>query len=720
MSKKFLFTICCGIASLFAANVTVNPSEEKQTVIGFGGGVVYYQNWFTALPETEKQALYDTAFTGLNLSMLRLGNWLQGEDATVSEHDIEIATAAKTRLGDHLKIEMSSWSAPAYLKPSNDVNGAQNDVLYDTTEATLKTSTTNSPYGNYVYKEFASWWKQSIISYQEAGIPIDYISMQNEPDMFAKYEETLFAPSETEKLAGYAEALAALRDTINTLANPPKIIGPEPLGIGYNTFQNYMAKIDKNDLDGYAYHLYHAGNDNDNSALNYISPENYRDPMTAIATGYNDKPIIMTEFCTMLGEEREVDMVGLAHIMQVGFTAGNLSAYIAWELMWGEGRGQLIGVCTNGWGNCKENKITISPEYHGLRHYSKFVNPGWKVITTSTQESALKTVAFTNSTKDSISLIVINTGNSEITLEDLAISGYGVITAVQSTENGKKSFPISISSCYTLPPRSITTLVYKKGASEPDAVGCEDETSEDFISDPEVETPAGSSIIIADFSKDGLGTWEGDVATAPSLVTQELDGVSSYVEVPLAGCDQSEDECGYQNVRYTMLPELANNSVLQYCETLTITARGITETNYVNVGAVGTSWLDYEYGKTASVDSWSEITVSLEKEADALNGSTQIKFNSNNSGIYISKIVANNCSVPEEIANALGDRLPIHLPTYTAKNTGSAVLFDLNGNVVWKGKHQNILDTKGLLTLPVEQGIYILKTSSGNFKTIKH
>jgi hypothetical protein len=95
MRPNLFFFICASAASLFAANVTVNPAETKQTVIGFGGGVVYYQNWFTALPDSKKEALYDTAFTGLNLSMLRLGNWLQEDGAAVSEHDIEIVKVDK-------------------------------------------------------------------------------------------------------------------------------------------------------------------------------------------------------------------------------------------------------------------------------------------------------------------------------------------------------------------------------------------------------------------------------------------------------------------------------------------------------------------------------------------------------------------------------------------------------------------------------------------------
>ncbi len=444
-------------SGLFAATITLNPNSTKQEIIGFGGGSVYYQGWITALGSDKQQALYDTAFTGLNLSFLRLGNWLQDLNKDLKDDSI-IVSEAKARLGDHLKIEMSSWSAPAELKPSHSVNGS--DANGDSLQATLKTSTTDK-YGNYVYGDFAHWWKVSLERYQKAKIHVDYISFQNEPDMFASYEETLFAPTETSRRAGYAQALNAVYDSVKSIANAPKIIGPEPLGIGYNNFQNYMNKLDAGKLDGYAYHLYHAGNGNDNSSNNYANPENFSSAMSSIAASYADKPIIMTEFCTMRDHELESDMVGLAHIMQVGFTKGNLAAYIAWELFWGEGRGQMLGVCTKNWGSCTKDTIVVAPEYHAMRHYSKFVNPGSRVILSETAESALKTVAFKSASGDSISLVAINTGNTEIELNDFAVSGYAVIQAVQSVENGDKSKEIAVATNYKLPARSVTTLVLK-------------------------------------------------------------------------------------------------------------------------------------------------------------------------------------------------------------------------------------------------------------------
>ena len=168
----------------------MDPSLTKQKVLGFGGGSVYYQNWITALGSQTQEALYDTAFTGLNLSLLRVGNWLQDTTANL-DNDKTIVQAGKSRLGNHMKVLMSSWSAPGYLKPSGSVNGS--DANADTLLATLNSSSTDK-YGSYAYGDFAHWWKASFRKYAEAGIAPDYISFQNEPDMFAKYEETLFAP----------------------------------------------------------------------------------------------------------------------------------------------------------------------------------------------------------------------------------------------------------------------------------------------------------------------------------------------------------------------------------------------------------------------------------------------------------------------------------------------------------------------------------------------
>jgi len=709
MIKKLIPAALTAATIASAASITVDPASTKQTIIGFGGGSVYYQNWIANLSATDQKDLFDTAFSGLNLSILRIGNWLQDETKDLSE-DVAIVKAGKDRLGDHMKIEMSSWSAPGNLKGSGKVNG--NDAGGDSTKASLKTAS-GDKYGTYAYTDFANWWKTSLQTYAAAGITPDYISIQNEPDMFASYEETLFDPTENTKKAGYAQALNAVYDALNGMSNRPQIIGPEPLGIGYNNFQKYVKELDATKLDGYSYHLYHNGNGK-TSGYNYLNPEEFREPMKAIATSYNTKPIIMTEFCPMENEPREEDMVGLAHIMQVGFTDGLLSGYIAWELFYGY-HSQMIGVCPGaGWDLTGEGKyvcagteIKIFPEYHAMRHYSKFVNPGAKVISTSTTEANIKTVAFASAASDSITVIAINTGKTEIKLDNPSITGYGIATAVQSKENGVKSKNIAVASCTVLPARSITTLVYTKGTAASSVATCADETTDASYVEP-VEVPSEDVVIVDYSTTTDVSTWQAiseDLA-AVSYSTTALDGVSGYAVIPLAGCEQAD--CGYKS-QLLNVSETAANAIAN-CSDLVITMHSADAANaYVNVGgAAGSSWLDYQYGNLASATKWSETKVSLENEGQ--NGSTALTFNSDASGIYISKIVATGCTT-----TSIHKSYKFNL----VDNNAKAKLFDMNGNLIWTGVRGQAFNADGTIRLNIRQGAYILKTKNETVKAIK-
>jgi len=710
--RKYLSLTALLASSALAASVTVNPASTAQKVTGFGGASVYYQSWIKNLPAADQEALFDTAFTGLNISLLRVGNWYQDEDITKIQDDIDIVKAAKTRLGDHMKIQMSSWSAPAKLKPSNSLNGQDG---HSKSDKTLKKANGDA-YGAYAYTDFANWWKKSLEAYKAAGISPDYVSIQNEPDMEATYEETLFEPTETNEIAGYKEALNAVYDAVK---GQTKLIGPEPLGIGYSNFEKYAKELDGSKLDGYSYHLYHAGDGNDNSGNNYLDPENFRKPMKAIADVYGkgDKPIIMTEFCPMLDEPREKDMLGLAQIMQIGFTDGRLSGYIAWQLFWGY-HSQMIGVCPGaGWdldGSgkyvCDDAGFKIFPEYHAMRHYSKFVNPGASVIATATDDANLKTVAFLSANGDSISTILINTGSTAIQLDNPAIAGYGLVTAVQSKENGLKSKNISVAACTVLPARSITTLVYKKGAAAATVATCKDETSDASYVEP-IIVPTDDVVIVDYTTSTDVSGWQAmdDKLSDVTYGTTAIDGIAGYASVPLAGCDQSEESCGYQNQLLNISTEGAK--ALSSCASLVITMRSQgTSDAYVNVGgAAGGSWVDYEYGKLAAGSKWSETKVSLKKEGE--NGSTALTFNSESAGIYIAKIVATGCTGTGSIKMA---RRSIVNDSKT-----QAYIFDMNGNLVWKGRKGEALNDNGTLKPSIRQGAYILKTKSNAQRVFK-
>ena len=700
MIKKIATAAIAAASIASAANISVDPSSTAQKIVGFGAGAAYYQSWITAMSSSMQKDFYDTAFTGLNLSLLRIGNWKQ-EDTTSIAADVAIVKAGKQRLGNRLKIEMSSWSAPARLKPSGNVNGKVNGQKIPS-QNTLKTSN-NDPYGKFVYSEFAHWWKTSLQAYEQMGIIPDYISLQNEPDMEADYEETLFDPTEG-NLAGYKQALQAVRDSVKTLANPPKIIGPEPLGIGYSNFEKYAKALDNNNLDGYAYHLYNAGDGNDSSGVNYLNPENFRKPMTAIAKSYgsDSKPIIMTEFCTMESAVREQDMLGLAHIMQVGFTSGKLNAYIAWELFWGEQNGQLIGVCPgSGWSSCTEEKLYINPEYHAMRH---------RVVSSTADGSNLYAVAFRSADCDSITVVAINKGSAQNL--NLSVNGYNPVYAVQSTENGAKSKSVSASNIIDAPAKSITTVVFT--TSNTASLQCEDSPIEDPYIDP--SSQIGESLVIVDYANESsAGAWKSDETLgAVTFETTPLDGVSKYVKVPLAGCAQ--DDCGYQHALFTIPDAATVKEPLTKCKELVFTMRSIdSEDASVNIGgAGGSTWSNYQYGNTAPAGTWEQVSVPLDNELDSDGtpfGSTQLSFNSDNAGIYIAKIEATGCGGSSAIKDIRAN---------LASDLNATVkVFDLNGNLIWTGIKGSALNADGTLRLNIRQGMYLVKTNASTVKAIK-
>ena len=244
-----------------------------------------------------------------------------------------------------------------------------------------------------------------------------------------------------------------------------------------------------------------------------------------------------------------------------------------------------------------------------------------------------------------------------------------------------------------------------------------------------VEWESGSTFgkatyVIADYTTAGaesVGSWNGDVAAGlPSFVSTALDAVTGYMDVPLAGCDQSEESCGYQHAIYTLPDDAVSKNVLAKCENLLITMRGKTETNYVNVG-VNSPWFSLQYGRAAEVGSWSEATVDLQAVRDSAAAPTQLTFNSNGSGVYVTKIAAVGC--PDDLSpiQKVSKRSNLGM-SFANKNLyvngtdrAKVELFDMRGRPVLKA-----LNVNGSVSLQgVANGLYVVRVSAGSVSLMK-
>ncbi len=260
-----------------AATATIDVTKAYQTVEGLGGATAFYAGWITAHPY--KLEIYTNAFAGLNLSMLRLGDWyryqtpLAGFDSAATE----IVANANRVLGHPVPVYMSSWSPPAFLKSNGQV-GNGGTLIY-----------TN---GSFAYTNFAQYWYDSLNAYKSNGVTMTWISIQNEPDWVASYDSCIFHPTEDTvkgtNYASYAKALDAVYQRLTNLPSPPKLLAPEPVHIAFNDLKNYGATMNSNSFYGVANHLYGDGPDN--------WTDGFIGNLSSATNVFPTKPHFMTEY----------------------------------------------------------------------------------------------------------------------------------------------------------------------------------------------------------------------------------------------------------------------------------------------------------------------------------------------------------------------------------------------------------------------------------------
>jgi glucuronoarabinoxylan endo-1,4-beta-xylanase len=429
--KIWIVTILClGSCTTLAASGTVKAKENHQTMIGFGASIAWYTETLANHPQ--KGAIYDLIFNDLGLDILRLRN-NYGKTGGVETSVSTIISDMNMIAYEPPLILMSSWSPPWDLKSNLSVNGGSN--------ATLKKEN-----NKFVYGKFAAYWVDALTAYGNAGIEPDYISMQNEPSFDAQWESCRFDAGEG-TVAGYGKALDTLRAALDAADLHPKLLAPEIHGIGYNTPAGYISTIHKNIVDGYDYHLYH-GNSGTNDADN-VTPDGFNASLTSAAAVFSGKPIWQTEF-------DRGDWFQTVWVMHNCLVNGNVSAYLWWELIWGEGSKPLITLSSTGY--------TINKYYWAFRQYSRYISAGWNRVTATSTDDSLRMSAFASPGGDALTIVILNIGrvsrSMDIVIQDFTVSG---VTAIRTsdTEQGK-----DVSASYTavspmeFPAHSVTTLAF--------------------------------------------------------------------------------------------------------------------------------------------------------------------------------------------------------------------------------------------------------------------
>jgi hypothetical protein len=231
--------------------ITLDTTTKYQTIEGFGGSLAFFQNWVSEHPNAAE--IYDAIFTELRPSVLRLRNSYDQPSPFLTADQImaidqEFVKASKERLGDLApRVLMSSWTPPSALKQNGTLTGGDR-------KAVLK----KDAYGNFIYKDFAKYWLDSLKEYATRGVNPTWISIQNEPDYnTAAHDTCIFDPSESYYVPGYYAAFDVTYDVLHAnLERCPLMIGPETAGFDRFLDHPYAGSPR---IAAQAAHIYNAG-----------------------------------------------------------------------------------------------------------------------------------------------------------------------------------------------------------------------------------------------------------------------------------------------------------------------------------------------------------------------------------------------------------------------------------------------------------------------------
>ena len=441
------FATLGALSSGSASIATIDPTKTYQTIEGLGGATAFYAGWITAHPY--KQEIYTNAFAGLNLSMLRLGDWYR-YPATLAGFDsaaTEIVANGNRVLGHPVPVYMSSWSPPAFLKSNGQV-GNGGTLIY-----------TN---GGFAYTNFAQYWYDSIQSYKSNGVNLTWVSIQNEPDWVAGYDSCIFHPTEDTvngtNYASYSKALDAVYNKLTNLPSPPKLLAPEVVHISFNDLKNYAATLNPNSFYGVAHHLYGDGGGTGDSFLSAIS---------SATNVFPSKPRFMTEY----GDVN--DMIECANLIHNSLVVEQVSGYNHWNLVWPGTTGGLIQIenpfaSQSTWTNAPPGTPTqshgwwYSPSYWSMKHFSYFINPGYKRVSATDNDNNVRSSAFLSPDGLRLVVVLINTNASVSSAMSFNLGIFSVgKSSVSQTANTNYYFRSlgSLTNGQVLPPRSLTTVV---------------------------------------------------------------------------------------------------------------------------------------------------------------------------------------------------------------------------------------------------------------------
>ena len=258
-------------------------------------------------------------------------------------------------------------------------------------------------------------------------------------------------------IQSYGKALAAVHAALQSLKPPPKMLGPEVLGIHYNKVQNYLNAMNQDLVFGVAHHLYEKGND-DVWDWRDPGPDSYLDEMLGVAQATR-KPLYQTEFQT--DEDKGIDggfeTAWLIHHTMAGEGA---VAFVYWDLIW-EGAAGLVGM--------RGKNPKPRDQYYSMRHFARFTDPGYIRVGANSDAKEVLSSAYVSPDERRVTVVMLNTAKHSMNVRvDAASQGatkfaaYRTVYRPGHSKQWEELKGVTAESALEMPARSVVTLVLEK------------------------------------------------------------------------------------------------------------------------------------------------------------------------------------------------------------------------------------------------------------------
>ncbi len=352
-ARDFALALYGTVTATPPAICDITWNDPRQTIDGFGAGVVFLDAGLDPITNANADTLFGTASTGqLGLTLMRVRiapneSWANSTAAWATALSDAGKAAARGA-----RVLATPWTPPASMKDNaSTIQGSLLPAQY-------------ASYASYLNK-FAGYLKNN-------GVQLAAVSLQNEPDWAATYESCLWTAAQ------FADFCA---NHAGAITNAP-VMMPESLNFSQamsnTTLNNAAAAANVSFVGG---HLYGG------TIQDYPLARNL------------GKRIWMTEY--LINDQTWGSALSTAQQVHDCLAVGNMSAYIWWKCL-----GDINGLL---------NAAGV-PQKRGfvMAQFSRFIRPGFVRLGTSNPTQAASVSAYKNPATGDFVVVAINGGSTPV------------------------------------------------------------------------------------------------------------------------------------------------------------------------------------------------------------------------------------------------------------------------------------------------------------------